>query len=153
MPPSLQIPRTTKALVVQKASQQGSTLYHDAVLQDRPIPALTSGQVLVKMGAVAFNHRDVRFVHNQQRRLRALYNCKVVDTKRPIPWNCLWERIWCRRRRSARAQYKRSFSPHPCVPSGTVVASADHNDPLIQKRVFLVPMRGWDKDPDAPEST
>ncbi|KAI0957910.1 hypothetical protein AcW1_006149 [Taiwanofungus camphoratus] len=116
MPPSLQIPRTTKALVVQKASQQGSTLYHDAVLQDRPIPALTSGQVLVKMGAVAFNHRD----------------------------------LWIRKGQYPGIAFGSVFGADG---AGTVVASADHNDPLIQKRVFLVPMRGWDKDPDAPEST
>lgn len=36
---------------------------------------------------------------------------------------------------------------------GTVVASADSNDPLLNKRVFLVPMRGWEQDPEAPEST
>jgi len=37
--------------------------------------------------------------------------------------------------------------------AGTVVASADNTDPLLQKRVILVPMRGWEKHPDAPEST
>lgn len=35
---------------------------------------------------------------------------------------------------------------------GTVIASATQNDPLINKRVFLTPSRGWDKDPVAPES-
>ena len=36
--------------------------------------------------------------------------------------------------------------------AGTVVASSDARDPLLHKRVFLVPMRGWESDPDAPES-
>jgi hypothetical protein len=36
---------------------------------------------------------------------------------------------------------------------GVVIASADANDSLMQKRVFLTPMRGWANDPDAPEST
>ena len=35
---------------------------------------------------------------------------------------------------------------------GVVIASADRNDPLLDKRVFLLPMRGWEKHPDAPES-
>ena len=35
---------------------------------------------------------------------------------------------------------------------GTVVASPDENDPLLSKRVFLVPTRGWNSDPHGPES-
>jgi hypothetical protein len=35
---------------------------------------------------------------------------------------------------------------------GTVVASGSPNDPLLNKRVFLMPCRGWVKDPHAPES-
>ncbi len=36
--------------------------------------------------------------------------------------------------------------------TGVVVASSEKNDPLLDKRVFLLPMRGWERDPDAPES-
>lgn len=36
--------------------------------------------------------------------------------------------------------------------AGTVVASGSLNDPLLNKRVFLMPCRGWEKDPHAPES-
>ncbi|KAF8802847.1 NAD(P)-binding protein [Phlegmacium glaucopus] len=36
--------------------------------------------------------------------------------------------------------------------AGTVVASGSPNDPLLNKRVFLMPSRGWEKDPHAPES-
>ena len=35
---------------------------------------------------------------------------------------------------------------------GTVVASSDRNDPLLSRKVFLVPTRGWDSDPYGPES-
>ena len=28
--------------------------------------------------------------------------------------------------------------------TGVVVAAADENDPLLNKRVFLTPMRGWE---------
>jgi len=35
---------------------------------------------------------------------------------------------------------------------GTVIASGTANDPLLNKRVFLNPSRGWDKHPIAPES-
>ena len=36
---------------------------------------------------------------------------------------------------------------------GTIVASAEPQDPLLDTRVFLTPMRGWNNYPDAPEST
>jgi len=36
--------------------------------------------------------------------------------------------------------------------AGTVIASSDAKDPLLNKRVFLTPMRGWESDPEAPES-
>lgn len=35
---------------------------------------------------------------------------------------------------------------------GTVVAAARKDDPLISRRVFLVPMRGWESHSEAPES-
>lgn len=35
---------------------------------------------------------------------------------------------------------------------GTVVASSNPNDSILDKRVFLVPMRGWEKDPVGPET-
>ena len=35
---------------------------------------------------------------------------------------------------------------------GAVVASSDENDLLLSKKVFLVPSRGWDSDPQGPES-
>ncbi|OJA18594.1 hypothetical protein AZE42_08605 [Rhizopogon vesiculosus] len=35
--------------------------------------------------------------------------------------------------------------------AGTVIASADADDALLNKRVFLIPLRGWESNPDAPE--
>lgn len=56
------LPTHTRALVVRKADSTGSKkpLYPNAaVLETHPIPKLQKGQVLVKMNAVSFNHRDV----------------------------------------------------------------------------------------------
>ena len=36
--------------------------------------------------------------------------------------------------------------------SGIVVASHNDDDEILNKRVFLVPTRGWEKDPLAPEA-
>lgn len=56
----VQIPKTTRALVVRKAKETGKHVLHDAVLEEeRPIPQLKSGQVLVRVHAAGFNHRDV----------------------------------------------------------------------------------------------
>lgn len=53
------LPKETRALVVKRSPPERKPVYHDAVVEKYPIPALGEGQVLVKMGAVAFNHRDV----------------------------------------------------------------------------------------------
>ncbi|KAF7364142.1 putative zinc-type alcohol dehydrogenase-like protein YogA [Mycena sanguinolenta] len=53
------LPRTTKALVLRKSPPGRTPLFHDAVVQEQAIPPLKPGEVLVKMGAVAFNHRDL----------------------------------------------------------------------------------------------
>ncbi|KAJ8496183.1 hypothetical protein ONZ51_g1305 [Trametes cubensis] len=98
MAAAVQIPKSTKALVLRKSTQATQPVYHNAVLEERPIPALKPGQVLVRIYAAAFNHRD----------------------------------HWIRK--------------------GVVVASGDKDDSLLRRRVFLVPMRGWERDPEAPES-
>ncbi|KAJ2915253.1 hypothetical protein MD484_g5165, partial [Candolleomyces efflorescens] len=51
-------PKVSKALVVQKASGEGLYKF-DAVLEERPVPELKGDEVLVKLTAVGFNHKDV----------------------------------------------------------------------------------------------
>lgn len=57
-------PETTKVITLKRStSTTGSgPVYHDAVLETRPISQLKHGEVLVRMGAVGFNHRDVSIV-------------------------------------------------------------------------------------------
>ncbi|KAJ3714923.1 hypothetical protein DFJ43DRAFT_1102913 [Lentinula guzmanii] len=56
----IQVPSTTKAVVVRKSNTKSSQEYvNDAVLEDIPLHQLEPGEVLVKIHAVAFNHRDV----------------------------------------------------------------------------------------------
>ncbi|KIJ61516.1 hypothetical protein HYDPIDRAFT_115660 [Hydnomerulius pinastri MD-312] len=111
---STRIPKQTRALVVKKSPADRKPLYHDAVIEERPIPTLKRGQVLVKMGAVSFNHRD----------------------------------LWIRFGQYPGITFGSTFGADG---AGTVVASADSHDHLLQKRVFLTPMRGWESTPDAPE--
>ncbi|KDQ50096.1 hypothetical protein JAAARDRAFT_42352 [Jaapia argillacea MUCL 33604] len=115
-----QVPQTTKSLLVKasltsKALTTKKPASYDAVLTERPIPSLKQGEILVKIGAAGFNHRD------------------------------LWIRL---------GQYPSigEGNPYGADGAGTVVASAQKDDPLISKRVFLLPMRGWKSHPDAPES-
>ncbi|KAJ7038785.1 hypothetical protein C8F04DRAFT_1088487 [Mycena alexandri] len=112
---SAKLPRTTKALVIRKSPPGRSPLFHDAVVQDQPIPALKPGEILVKMGAVAFNHRD----------------------------------LWIRKGMYPRIAIGSTFGSDG---AGTVIATADPADPLLKQRVFLTPMRGWESNPDGPES-
>lgn len=60
MASAVQIPKTTRALVVRKAAQATKPVFHDAVVEERPIPQLKAGQILVRVHAAGFNHRDVR---------------------------------------------------------------------------------------------
>ncbi|KAJ6607588.1 hypothetical protein B0H10DRAFT_1817694 [Mycena sp. CBHHK59/15] len=105
----------TKALTLQKSATARTPLYHDAIVQEQAIPPLKQGQVLVKMGAVAFNHRD----------------------------------LWIRKGLYPRIALGSTFGADG---AGTVIAAADKNDPLLQQRVFLTPMRGWESGPNGPES-
>ncbi|KAG5644403.1 hypothetical protein DXG03_008570 [Asterophora parasitica] len=53
------LPNQYKALTVKKSPSQRDSLYHDAILENKPVPTLKKGEVLVRIGAAAFNHRDV----------------------------------------------------------------------------------------------
>lgn len=110
------LPKVTKALTVKKSPPQRKPQYHDAVLEEKPIPALQKGQILVRMGAAAFNHRDV----------------------------------WIRKGQYPRIAFGAVFGADG---AGTVVAAHESNEVLLNKRVFLTPSRGWEKHPEAPEST
>ena len=71
MPPS-KIPQRCKAIVLREAADQGALYKFDAVLEERAIPSLRDGQVLVKVEAAGFNHREVCLRHA----LTCLRNCR-----------------------------------------------------------------------------
>lgn len=58
------IPKFTKALTLKPTTAKLKPVYHEAVLDERPLPALKDGEVLVKIGAAAFNHRDVLLMYH-----------------------------------------------------------------------------------------
>ncbi|KAG5730804.1 hypothetical protein E4T56_gene6362 [Termitomyces sp. T112] len=53
------LPKFTKSLTIKRASAQNDPVYHDAVIEQKSIPELKKGEILVRIGAAAFNHRDV----------------------------------------------------------------------------------------------
>ncbi|KAM6500156.1 hypothetical protein JOM56_003170 [Amanita muscaria] len=55
----MSVPHKTTAIVLQQSSPARNPVYHDAVLTTRPIPALKEGDILVKMTAASFNHREL----------------------------------------------------------------------------------------------
>ncbi|KAG5635627.1 hypothetical protein H0H81_010588 [Sphagnurus paluster] len=115
MATTTKLPRLTKAITVKQSPPTRKPLHHDALLEERPIPALKEGEILVRIGAAAFNHRDV----------------------------------WIRKGQYPRIGFGSVFGSDG---AGTVIAAYDPNDPLLHKRVFLTPSRGWAKHPEAPES-
>ncbi|OCB84202.1 NAD-binding protein [Sanghuangporus baumii] len=114
----MSLPRTGRALVIKKAKvKPNASVYHDVVVENRSVePPLHPGEILVKVSAVAFNHRDLWI-------RKGLYPGIAFD----------------------------SVLGSDAV--GTVIASGDQSDGLLNKRVFIVPMQGWESHPDAPEST
>ena len=52
-------PQRSRAVVLRKAKDQGGLYKFDAALEDRDVPSLKGGQVLVKIEAAGFNHREV----------------------------------------------------------------------------------------------
>ncbi len=60
MPVTHRFPSSFKALVLQnQREQQNKSLYNDARIVEKPIPALKPGEILVKINAAGFNHREV----------------------------------------------------------------------------------------------
>ena len=55
------LPTYIKALTIQKATVPNKPTY-DAVLTNQPISPPKPGEVVVKLGAVGFNHKDVNFL-------------------------------------------------------------------------------------------
>jgi len=109
-----QLPQTIKAIIVRKSNASGAFL-NDAVLETQSLPKLEQNQILVKIHAVAFNHRD----------------------------------LWIRKGQYPGIVPESTFGADG---AGIVIASSEKHDTLLNKRVFLLPMRGWKSHPDAPES-
>ncbi|KAL4071454.1 hypothetical protein V8B97DRAFT_2045323 [Scleroderma yunnanense] len=107
------LPNKTRVLVLKESPARDSPLYHDIVIEERVIPTLKEGEILVKMGAVSYNRRELWM-------RRGLYPGIVLGVTLDST-------------------------------VGMVVASADKDDSPLNKRVFLVPMKGWESSPDAPE--
>lgn len=108
-------PRRCRAIVLREAADRRARYKFDAVLEERAIPSLKDGQVLVRVEAAGFNHREVWT-------RKGLYPGITIG------------------------------SVYGADGAGTVIASSDENDLLLSKKVFLVPSRGWDSDPQGPES-
>ncbi|CAK5267074.1 unnamed protein product [Mycena citricolor] len=110
------IPRTTRALMMRAPTVAQQSLYNDALLEQVALPTLKPGQVLVKITAAAYNHRD----------------------------------LWLRKGLYPKWKVGRVLGSDG---AGVVIAAGDAEDPLLNKRVFLTPMRGWESHPHVPEET
>ena len=125
------LPSSTRAIVLRKSSSDQKPVYHDAILETRPIEKLKQNQVLLKIGAIAFNHRD------------------VCNSRIHVLTILIYFQVWVRKGMYPGIGFDSVFGSDG---AGTVVASFDPQDSLLNKRVFMTPMRGWKSDPFAPES-
>ncbi|TFK67103.1 NAD(P)-binding protein [Pluteus cervinus] len=112
---SRQLPTTTQAIILQASSSNRKPVYNDTQVVNKPLPALKPGELLVRINAAAFNHRD----------------------------------LWIRK-----GLYPRILmgSVLGSDGAGLVIGAGNPEDPLLNRRVFLTPMRGWIKHPKAPEA-
>jgi NADPH:quinone reductase-like Zn-dependent oxidoreductase len=60
MPVDQRLPSSLKALILLNQPEAPSKpAYYDVRVVERPVPALKRGEVLVKINAAGFNHREV----------------------------------------------------------------------------------------------
>ena len=95
----MSLPQASRALVLKKVLPQPNTpVYHDVVVETRSIDStLQPDEILVKISAVAFNHRDVSTKDTQAFRAGAYSQrwfprpdvISALDPKRTSCWNCI----------------------------------------------------------------
>ncbi|KAH9079685.1 hypothetical protein EDB83DRAFT_2504048 [Lactarius deliciosus] len=108
-------PTLLKALTLQKPAEPRKPVYNDVCIVEKPVPVLKRGEVLVRINAAGFNHRE----------------------------------LWIRKGQYPGIVFGSTLGADG---AGLVIASYDDQDELLNKRVFLVPTRGWESDPLAPET-
>jgi len=81
-----------RQLIIEQAPGGRSPVYHDAKIVERPLAKLKDTEVLVKIGAVAFNHRDVCVLI----RYELIFDVMLlaVDSKGPISERWIWSGLW-----------------------------------------------------------
>lgn len=85
------IPKRCKAIVLRKAGGQSGLYKFDAVLEERDVQPLKDGQVLVRVEAAGFNHRDVSLCCTSFCALSLIY--LALDPKRSVPRSKHWDRL------------------------------------------------------------
>ena len=56
---AVRYPTSLKALVLQKPSEHRKPVYHNVRIVEKSIPGLKPGELLVRINAAGFNHREV----------------------------------------------------------------------------------------------
>lgn len=52
-------PTSLRALVLQKTSEHRKPVYHNVRIVEKLVPGLKPGELLVRINAAGFNHREV----------------------------------------------------------------------------------------------
>ncbi|KAF9159626.1 hypothetical protein DFQ26_006329 [Actinomortierella ambigua] len=145
-----------KAIVLEK--KDSTPLYHDARLTEVPVPTPTEdGQALVKMDAVAFNHREV-WIRKGQYPLQGLYVSVFFDKAMYLFYAVYSEKGLCHHNDDGLVE----CDPYEGIKFGAIlgadgvgkvvnVKSGARKDLVKGDRVLLMPSVGWNADPRGPE--
>jgi len=95
------LPSSFKALILVESEPESlrQSLHYDVRIVDRPIPALEQGQVLVKINAAGFNHREVGSGHLEQDDIvdHPTLLFSALDSEGSVPGNRTRSHTWRRR--------------------------------------------------------
>jgi len=102
-------PTSFRALLLQKPEEPRNPPYNDVRIIEKPIPVLKRGQVLVRINAAGFNHREV--CSRSTARGNVCEFALALDSQRPVSWNCFWQHHGCRWRWSVISRFIATVMP------------------------------------------
>jgi NADPH:quinone reductase-like Zn-dependent oxidoreductase len=90
-------PTSFKALTLQTQTDTHNPVYHDVRIVEGSIPTLRCGEVLVRISAAGFNHREVGLGSGLKEGQMMIHRAYLaLDSKGSVPWNRTRQYIRCR---------------------------------------------------------
>ena len=83
------LPTKTRALIIREAGKSGRRALYDAVVVEKDIPSLKQGEILVKINAAGFNHREVSMGRSLIAPPNSCIELHIIalDSDGSLPWD------------------------------------------------------------------